>query len=155
MACAEAGSGSLVRHRLLLVVVRPLRATQTGLAIRSGIRNVKCPHTLRGITAAKAGQSSFEVLRSMTLMRRRDKMISIRLSDDEFVRVREACRVTGARSVSDLARDAMRRLVAGAPVPHEAGGDGLCARVEDLDQKVNHLQEQVSRLALLVGKGDK
>jgi len=31
----------------------------------------------------------------------------------------------------------------------------LCARVEDLDQKVNHLQEQVSRLALLVGEGDK
>jgi hypothetical protein len=88
-------------------------------------------------------------------MRRRDKMISIRLSDDEFVRVREACRVTGARSVSDLARDAMRRLVAGAPAPHEAGGDGLCARVEDLDQKVNHLQQQVSRLELLVGEGGK
>jgi len=91
----------------------------------------------------------------MTLMRRRDKMISIRLSDDEFVKVREACRATGARSISDLARDAMRRLVAGAPVPREAGEDGLCARVEDLDQKVNHLQEQVSRLALLVGEGDK
>jgi hypothetical protein len=88
-------------------------------------------------------------------MRRRDKMISIRLSDDEFVKVREACRVTGARSISDLARDAMRRLVAGAPIQGEVGEDGLSARVEDLDQKLSHLQEQVSRLALLVREGEK
>jgi hypothetical protein len=89
----------------------------------------------------------------MTLLRRRDKMISIRLSDDEFSKVREACRVTGARSISDLARDAMRRLVAG--MPGVAGDDGLCARVEDLDQRISHLQEQVSRLALLVREADK
>lgn len=82
-------------------------------------------------------------------------MISIRLSDDEFIKVREACRATGARSISDLARDAMRRLVSGAPVRDGAGEEGLCARVEDLDQKLNHLQEQVSRLALLVREGDK
>ena len=82
-------------------------------------------------------------------------MISIRLSDDEFVKVREACRATGARSISHLARDAMRRLVAGAPVPREAGKDELCAKVEDLDQKVVHLQAQVSILTLLVGEGDK
>ena len=91
----------------------------------------------------------------MTLMRRRDKMISIRLSDDEFIKVREACRLTGARSISDLARDAMRRLVAGPPIRGDVGGDGLSARVDDLGQKVNQLQEQVSRLALLVREGEK
>jgi hypothetical protein len=91
----------------------------------------------------------------MTLLRRRDKMISIRLSDDEFIKVREACRATGARSISDLARDAMRRLVAAAPARGDVGADGLVARVQDLDQKVNHLQEQVSRLALLVREGEK
>lgn len=91
----------------------------------------------------------------MTLLRRRDKMISIRLSDDEFIKVREACRATGARSISDLARDAMRRLVAGTPARDAAGEDGLCARVEDLDHRISHLQEQVSRLALLVREGDK
>jgi hypothetical protein len=45
--------------------------------------------------------------------------------------------------------------MAGAPAPREAGEDGLSARVEDLDRKVNHLQRQVSRLALLVGDGCK
>lgn len=82
-------------------------------------------------------------------------MISIRLSDDEFIKVKEACRLTGARSVSDLARDAMRQLMAGSPIREEATEDGLSARVEDLDQKVNNLQEQVSSLALLVREAEK
>lgn len=91
----------------------------------------------------------------MPLMRRREKMISIRLSDEEFIRVQEACRMTGARSVSDLARDAMRRMVTGATFPGSSGGDPLSARVEDLDQKVSYLQQQVSNLALLVRDGAK
>ena len=86
----------------------------------------------------------------MTLLRRRDKMVSIRLSEEEFNKVREVCRVTGARSISDLARDAMRRLAAGEPVRNVAGEDGLYARVEDLDRRISHLQEQMSRLALVV-----
>jgi polyhydroxyalkanoate synthesis regulator phasin len=82
-------------------------------------------------------------------------MISVRLSDDEFVKVKEACSATGARSISDLARDAIRRIMAGAQAPREASEESLSARVEDLDRKVNHLQRQVSRLALLVGDGCK
>jgi hypothetical protein len=90
----------------------------------------------------------------MTLLRRRDKMVSIRLSDDEFIRVREACRMKGARSISDLARDAICRRVAGPSVREISGEDGLCARVEDLGLRINHLQEQVSRLATLVRDGE-
>jgi len=101
----------------------------------------------------RAGTCRLEVLYSMTLLRRRDKMVSIRLSDDEFIRVREACRMKGARSISDLARDAICRRVAGSPVREITGEDGLCARVEDLDHRINHLQEQVSILATLVGDG--
>jgi hypothetical protein len=91
----------------------------------------------------------------MTLMRRREKMISIRLSDEEFAKITHACRVTGARSISDLARDAMCRLAAGTPTRGEFGGDSLSARVEDLDQKINNLRDQVSRLALLVREGER
>ena len=91
----------------------------------------------------------------MTLMRRREKMISIRLSDEEFAKITHACRVTGARSISDLARDAMCRLAAGTPIRGETGEDNLSARVEDLDLKVNNLREQVSRLAVLVREGAK
>jgi predicted DNA-binding protein len=95
-----------------------------------------------------------EVLFAMTLLRRRDKMVSIRLSDEEFMRVREACRTKGARSVSDLARDAICRLVAGPAVREINGQDGLGARVEDLDHRINYLQEQVSRLATFVRNGE-
>ena len=91
----------------------------------------------------------------MAILSKRDKMISIRLSDDEFTKVREACRAIGARSVSDLARDAMRRLVSGTPGHAENGGNGLTARVEDIDQKLSLLQQQVSRLAQLVREGEK
>jgi len=87
----------------------------------------------------------------MALLRKRDRMISIRLSDEEFQRVKEACRASGARSVSDMARDAMRHFVGGPGAPDEAGDDGLTARLEELDDRVRHLQTQVSRLKQLVG----
>jgi len=38
-------------------------------------------------------------------------MISVRLSEEEYAALRELCSVTGARSVSDLTRDAMRTLL--------------------------------------------
>ena len=38
-------------------------------------------------------------------------MISVRLSEEEYSALRRLCVVTGARSVSDLTRDAMRVLL--------------------------------------------
>jgi DNA anti-recombination protein RmuC len=84
----------------------------------------------------------------MGQLSKRSKMVSIRLSDEEFRRLRELCMTTGARSLSDLARDAMHRLIAG----DGTGGEGLTERVAELDQRVNHLQEKVTRLALLFGE---
>jgi hypothetical protein len=40
-------------------------------------------------------------------------MISIRLSEDEYLGLKQLCVVTGARSVSDLTRDAMRVVLNG------------------------------------------
>lgn len=88
----------------------------------------------------------------MVLPSKRRKMVSIRLSDDEFRRMRELCMATGARSLSDLARDAMHRLMVGVGPANGAAGEGLTERVAELDQRLSHLQEKVSRLALLVGE---
>lgn len=41
-------------------------------------------------------------------------MVSVRLSEDEYVALRELCNATGARSVSDVTRDAMRAFLAGS-----------------------------------------
>lgn len=84
----------------------------------------------------------------MGLPSKRSKMVSIRLSDEEFRRLRELCMTSGARSLSDLARDAMRRLIAG----DGTAGEVLTERVAELDQRLSHLQEKVTRLALLVGE---
>ncbi|MGH9343792.1 MAG: hypothetical protein ACRD19_08530 [Terriglobia bacterium] len=43
----------------------------------------------------------------MAVVRPRSRTIGVRLSEDEFVTLRELCVATGARSVSDLLRNAM------------------------------------------------
>jgi hypothetical protein len=88
----------------------------------------------------------------MGQLSKRSKMVSIRLSDEEFQRLRELCITTGARSLSDLARDAMHRLIAGVGAGNGMDGEGLTERVAELDQRLSHLQEKVTRLALLVGE---
>jgi hypothetical protein len=47
----------------------------------------------------------------MTVLKPRSRMISVRLSDDEYTALQQLCEVTGARSVSDLTRDAVRALM--------------------------------------------
>ncbi len=79
----------------------------------------------------------------MTLFNKRSKMVSIRLSDEEFRRLREVCEATGARSISDLAREAMHRLV---DMPH-GGHAPMESRLEQLDQKVSNLQARLDKLA--------
>jgi len=76
-------------------------------------------------------------------------MISIRLSAEEYESFRELCLAQGARSISDLARYAMQRLLV------NNNGDGpddiLRTRVRELDIKVNFLDQEVERLNRLVG----
>ena len=47
----------------------------------------------------------------MSVLKPRSRMISVRISEEEYAALRLLCSATGARSVSDLARDAMRVLV--------------------------------------------
>jgi hypothetical protein len=47
----------------------------------------------------------------LAILKRRSRMISFRLSEDEYSSLRSLCENEGARSVSDLARDAVHRLI--------------------------------------------
>ena len=82
----------------------------------------------------------------MTLFNKRSKMVSIRLSDEEFRRLREMCETTGARSISDLAREAMHRLV---DMPKNGHGP-VEMRLELLDQKVTNLQARLDKLSAMM-----
>jgi len=89
----------------------------------------------------------------MALMIRRSKIVSVRMSDDEFRQLKELCVATGARCVSDLARDTIFRLMNGGWSPPSAHAGALENRVQELDERLNTLQGRVSRLAMLVLEG--
>jgi hypothetical protein len=68
------------------------------------------------------------------------------MSEEEFTTLRRVCVATGARSLSDLAREAMRGLLSGG----NQLSDGEASRIEysaqmrDLEQKVEKLSAEIA-----------
>lgn len=77
----------------------------------------------------------------MPVLKPRSRMISIRLSEEEYFELRRLCAVTGARSVSDLARDALH-LVLGRPRSAVETG----SQMEEFLSQMNSLNQKVERL---------
>lgn len=75
-------------------------------------------------------------------------MISVRLSDEEYTALRGLCLVTGARSVSDITRDAMRALLDGANREDAAGNhmDEFRTQMKNLDKKVERLAAEITMI---------
>jgi len=84
----------------------------------------------------------------MTVLKPRTRMISVRLSEEEYSALRRICSVTGARSVSDLTRDAMRVLLNGANREDMLGShmDDFRAEIRKLDKKIEGLAATVATL---------
>jgi hypothetical protein len=78
----------------------------------------------------------------MTVLKPRNKMISVRLSEEEYLALRRICSVTGARSVSDLTRDAMRALLNG--VSRE---DALGVHMDEFRNEIRNLNRRIEELA--------
>jgi len=80
----------------------------------------------------------------MNEIRRRSRMISVRLSEDEYAALRHVCLLTGARSVSDLTRDAMRSVLKRANHDGSTGNlEEVLAGMKDLEKKVERLEAQI------------
>lgn len=82
----------------------------------------------------------------MTVLKPRSRIISVRLSEEEYLTLRQICSVTGARSVSDLTRDAMRVLL-----NRPSQDDGLSHRMDEfrallkaVDRKIDDLAADIS-----------
>ena len=73
---------------------------------------------------------------------RRQKMISLRLSDEEYEGLRTHYRDYGARNISELARLALQRIVTGSAGPQ----DGFAAKLSALDERLHQLESQVALL---------
>jgi len=68
------------------------------------------------------------------------------MSEEEFSTLRRICAASGARSVSDLAREAMRGLLSGSRLQGEADSakDDYSAQMKDLEQKVEKLSAEIA-----------
>ena len=78
----------------------------------------------------------------MSVLKRRSRMISFRVSEDEYAGLKNLCVNEGARSGSDLARDAVHRLITNHTWPnHQLENVVLVlqTRVEALDVEVKRL----------------
>jgi len=82
----------------------------------------------------------------MTVLKPRIRMISVRLSEEEYMALKRVCLVTGARSVSDLTRDAMRVLLNGANRDEAFGShmDEFRAQMRSLNKKIEQLAAEIS-----------
>jgi hypothetical protein len=84
----------------------------------------------------------------LAILKRRSRMISFRLSEDEYASLRSVCESEGARSVSDLARDAVHRLISkGSDTTYEHVLRTLEGRVDILDLRVRQLSEALGEPA--------
>lgn len=79
----------------------------------------------------------------MTVLKPRSRMISVRLSEDEYFAIRQLCSVTGARSVSDLAREAMHTVLRGA---NRDGFPGLS--IDEFRNLMRNLDSKIEQLAV-------
>jgi hypothetical protein len=82
----------------------------------------------------------------MTVLKPRTRMISVRLSEEEYSALRRLCSVTGARSVSDLTRDSMRVLLNGSNREDIRGSnmDEFRAEIRSLNKKIEQLAAEIS-----------
>lgn len=73
----------------------------------------------------------------------RNRMISFRLSAEEYEKFRELCFSSGIRSVSEMARVAINTLL---QQPSRAGHESLEARVADLEGRLHILALEIKSL---------
>ena len=82
----------------------------------------------------------------MPILKRRTKLISFRLSDDEYEKLHGACVAEGARSISDFARVALQRIVGpqngsldSATTESRAGTQELIDTMRELNRQLGQL----------------
>ncbi len=82
----------------------------------------------------------------MAVFKPRSRMISFRLSEDEYERLKQNSLAGGARSVSDYARLVLSDLMAGRlATDHRAE-----TRIEEIDRRIDELRSELKRLSEVV-----
>ena len=81
----------------------------------------------------------------MREMKRRSRMISVRLSEEEYAALLHLYSLTGARSLSDFTRDAMRTVImrASHDDPHGSALEEFRVGMKKLEKKVEQLEAKI------------
>jgi hypothetical protein len=85
-------------------------------------------------------------LSTLSELNKKSKMVSFRLSGEEYRLLQGACSKSGARSVSELARAAMQRII----LDDNFHAGSTESEVRDLKMKFNLLSAEVQRLSRMV-----
>ena len=83
----------------------------------------------------------------MPVLKRRSRIVSFRLSQEEYDALKDTCIAQGARSISDFARSAACSLARNGNGSQNEAGD---ATVRTLQARVEELDREVKRLAYLL-----
>ncbi len=84
-----------------------------------------------------------------SMIQKRTKPVNIRVTEEEFRMLQEACKKIGTRNVSELARDAMSQIV-NTHRPESISDRDLMAWLNDLDGRLINLQAEVTRMKQLL-----
>ena len=84
----------------------------------------------------------------MAVLKPRERLVYFRISEDEFHQFLGVCEQEGARSVSDLARSAVQRLITGGNRDREERE--LAPKVQMLEQLIGELTAQVRLLTTML-----
>lgn len=79
----------------------------------------------------------------MAVWLRRNRIISVRVSEEEFQKLHLICHGMGMRSVSELARHALQRLYKAS---EETQAADLRERMDALEQRLSRLAESLCQL---------
>lgn len=74
----------------------------------------------------------------------KNKILTLRLSANEYYALKTLHQAHGARNVSEFARSAIKKMIAGEPFGVE---DSLRAQVNDLNHRVTSLESRLANLA--------
>lgn len=85
----------------------------------------------------------------MTVFKPRTRVVSFRVSEEEYIGLRESCQAQGVRSISGFARSATLQC---AETGTDCAAESLPFTIRQLTGKVKQLEADVERLARLVGQ---
>ena len=80
----------------------------------------------------------------MAVLKPRERLVYFRISEDEFRQFVSVCEQEGARSVSDLARCAVQRLIADGD--RQRNGEELAEKMHRLEDLIMSVSEQLRLL---------